>query len=152
MTRRSIRSQTGTPAFSFGGPEMPSRASTPPQREVLRADAVREQFQRALRRKLFGEHLFGEPGWDILLALFVIDSVERRLSIADLTAITLVPLTTSLRWLGYLEEQDLISRSIAPNDQRMVLIELTDKGRSAMETYFSRARGTAVSDQRPSTD
>lgn len=152
MTRRSIRSQTGTPAFSFGGANMPSRASTPQQREILRADAAREQFQRALRRKLFDEHLFGEPGWDILLALFVIDNVERRVSIGDLTAIALVPLTTSLRWLAYLEERDLISRSIAPNDQRMVLIELTDKGRRAMETYFSHARETAVSDRRPGAD
>lgn len=150
MTRRSIRSQTGTPAFSFGGPDMPSRASSPQQRETLRADAAREQFQRSLRRKLFDEHLFGEPGWDILLALFVIDNVERRLSIGDLTAVTLIPLTTSLRWLAYLEEQDLISRSMAPHDQRMVLIELTDKGRRAMETYFLHARETAVSDRRPS--
>ena len=152
MTRRSIRSQTRTPAFSFGGADMPSSAPTPQQREVLRADAAREQFQRALRRKLFDENLFGEPGWDILLALFVIDDVERRLNIADLTAITLVPLTTSLRWLGYLEERDLISRSTAPNDQRMVLVELTDKGRRAMENYFAHARGTAVSEQRPSPD
>ena len=152
MTRRSIRSQIIAPAFRFSDHVQPTRPSTPQQREALKADAAREQLQRGLRRKLFDEHLFGEPGWDILLALFVIDDVERRLSIAELTAITHVPLTTSLRWLSYLEERDLVSRSIAPNDQRMVLIELTDEGRRAMETYFTRARETAVPGRRQSGD
>lgn len=152
MIRRCIRSQTGSAVFRFDRPARLTQPSTPQQREILRADAAREQFQRAFRRKLFDEHLFGEPGWDILLALFVIDDVERRLSIAELTAKTHVPLTTSLRWLAYLEERDLLQRSIAPNDQRMVLIELTDEGRQAMETYFRLTRETALSGRRPRAD
>ena len=150
MTRRSIRSH-GSPAFRFDRHGRRAPTSTPQQREVLRADAAREQFERAFRRKLFDEHLFGEPGWDILLALFVIDDVERRVSIAELTAITRVPLTTSLRWLAYLEERELLSRSVAPHDQRMVLIELTDEGREAMETYFRLTREAALS-ERPGPD
>ena len=140
MNRRSIRSHSGVPAINLDDPAQLTRVQDPEEREMLRADAARERFRRGLRRKLFGPHLFGEPGWDIMLALYVIDNVERRLSIAELTAITHVPLTTSLRWLTYLEEQDLVSRSAAPNDQRMVLVELTDDGRRAMESYFSHAR------------
>ena len=140
MNRRSIRSQFGAPTIKIDDLELLTRVQDPEEREMLRADAARERYRRGLRRKLFGPHLFSEPGWDILLALYVIDNVERRLSIAELTAITHVPLTTSLRWLTYLEEQDLVSRSAAPNDQRMVLIELTDDGRRAMESYLSHAR------------
>ena len=140
MNRRSIRSRSGAPDIALDDPELMTCVQDPEVRETLRADAAREQFRRSLRRKLFDPHLFGEPGWDILLALYVIDDVERRLSIAELTAITHVPLTTSLRWLAYLEEQDLVSRTAAPNDQRVVLVELTDDGRKAMESYFSHAR------------
>jgi DNA-binding MarR family transcriptional regulator len=139
MNRRSIWSDFDSRAIRGDADRLTDPTSSE-QRQGLRAEAVREQFRRALRRKILDEHLFGEPGWDILLALYVIDEVERRLSIAELTAMTHVPLTTSLRWLSYLEEQDLISRSMAPHDQRMVLIELTDDGRRAMETYFKEAR------------
>jgi len=140
MNRRSIRSHSGAPAKKLDDLEQLARVRDPDEREMLRADAAREQFRRGLRHKLFNPYLFGEPGWDILLALYVIDDVERRLSIAELTAITHVPLTTSLRWLTYLEEQDLVTKSAAPNDQRIVLVELTDEGRRAMERYFSHAR------------
>jgi len=140
MNRRSIRSHSGAPTINLDDPARLTRGQDPEEREMLRADAAHERFRRGLRRKLFGPNLFGEPGWDILLALYVIDNVERRLSIAELTAITHVPLTTSLRWLAYLEEQDLVSRSAAPNDQRVVLVELTDDGRRAMESYLSHAR------------
>ena len=145
MNRRSIQSYSGAPAINLDDPEPVVRVQGAEERERLRADAAREQFRRGLRRKLFGPNLFGEPGWDILLALYVIDNVERRMSIADLTAITHVPLTTSLRWLAYLEEQDFVSRSAAPNDQRMVLVELTDDGRRAMESYLWHAREPVAS-------
>ena len=135
MNRRSVWSRFDSPAMRADlDPQSPTH--TPEQGQNLRALAARERFLRGQRRKLFNPHMFGEPAWDILLALCEIDDVERRLSIAELTAITKVPLTTSLRWLSYLEEQDLVSRSIAPHDQRMVLIELTDEGRRTMERYF----------------
>jgi DNA-binding MarR family transcriptional regulator len=120
----------GTAAYR----QRPAFSSHP--RETLSAQAARERFLRSQRRKLFNPHMFGEPAWDILLALCEIDNVERRLSIAQLATITHVPLTTSLRWLSYLEDQDLVSRSIAPHDHRVVLIQLTDEGRRTMQSYF----------------
>jgi DNA-binding MarR family transcriptional regulator len=139
MIRRSIQSHSNLGPTDFGGSSRPTRALNPEQRERLRADAAREQFRRRLRRKLFDPHLFGEPAWDILLALYVIDNVERRLSIAELMGITHIPLTTSLRWLACLEEQGLVCRAVAPNDQRIVLVELTAEGRRAMDRYFNPA-------------
>jgi DNA-binding MarR family transcriptional regulator len=136
--------------IQFDRPGRLTQAPSPEQQEDLRAAATREQFQRGLRRRFFDPHVFGEPAWDILLALYVIDNVERRLSIAQLTTIAHVPLTTGLRWLTYLEEQDLVSRAVAPSDQRMVLIELTDTGRRAMEGYLTSVRDPTVSEQRPS--
>jgi DNA-binding MarR family transcriptional regulator len=135
MNRPSIWSHFDPPSIRADPDRQPS-TPTPEQQESLRARAARERFLRGQRRKLFNPHMFGEPAWDILLALCEIDNVERRLSIAELSAITHVPLTTSLRWLSYLEDQDLVTRSISRHDQRMVLIELTDEGRRTMERYF----------------
>ena len=149
MHRRSVRSSLSSPAFHFDDADQRAQALTPEQRQTLRDEAMREQMRRGLRRTLFEPNLFGEPAWDILLALYVIDDVERRLNIAQLTAITHVPLTTALRWLAHLEDQDLVSRSIAPADHRMVLIELTDFGRRAMEAYLGRAQDAAALLARP---
>ena len=135
MNRRSVWSRF-EPSAMRGASDPQAANHSSEQRQSLGTLAGRERFLRSQRRKLFNPHMFGEPAWDILLALCEIDEVERRLSIAELTAITNVPLTTSLRWLSYLEEQDLVSRAIAPHDQRMVLIELTDEGRRTMERYF----------------
>jgi DNA-binding MarR family transcriptional regulator len=150
MIRRSIRNHPGSAAISSDRSARRSAAPSPEQQEILRADAIREQFRRGLRHKLFDQRLFGEAAWDILLALYVIDSVERRLSIAQLTTMTQVPLTTALRWLACLEEQDLVSRSTAPGDQRIVLVELTDRGRRVMESYFEHVREAEASRRQPS--
>lgn len=144
MNRRSVRDPSGLPAFHFEFEESRSEALTPEQRQSLRDEAALEQRRRALRRRLFDPNLFGEPAWEILLALYITDEVERRLSIAQLTAVTHVPLTTALRWLAHLEDQGLVSRTIAPDDHRMVLIELTDFGRRTMDAYLSHARDDAL--------
>jgi DNA-binding MarR family transcriptional regulator len=144
MNRRSVRDPSREPAFHFDDSESLPEALTPEQRQILREEAIREQRQRELRRKLFEPNMFGEPAWEILLALYVTDSVERRLSIAQLTTVTHVPLTTALRWLAHLEDQEFVSRSIAPSDQRIVLIELTDFGRRSMEVYLCRIRNDAL--------
>jgi DNA-binding MarR family transcriptional regulator len=141
MNRRSVWSHFDPPSSSADPGQLTAKP-TFEERESLRAQAARERYLRSQRRKLFNPHMFGEPAWDILLALCEMDDIERRLSIAQLATITHVPLTTSLRWLSYLEDQDLVSRSIAPHDHRMVLIELTDEGRRTMENYFREALGS----------
>lgn len=80
----------------------------------------------------------------MLLALYVIDNDRRRLRISQLSKITNLSLTTALRWLDYLEEQDLVRRRPSPVDRRVVEIELSDKGRVALDDYFTHAREAAV--------
>jgi len=53
-------------------------------------------------------------------------------------------MTTALRWLDFLEERDLINRYDSPVDQRIVYVELSDKGRMAMDTYFIKIRDAAI--------
>jgi DNA-binding MarR family transcriptional regulator len=117
---------------------------SPAQREVLREDATRIQFSRGLRRKLFEPNMFGEPAWDMLLALYIIDNDQRRLGTGELARLAGVALTTCLRWLDYLNEQDLIWRVPSTLDQRIVSVELSEIGRAAMDDYLMEVRSSAV--------
>lgn len=115
--------------------------ASPEQRELLREHARQIRFSRDLRQKSFDRNIFGEPAWDVLLALYTIDGDQRRLNIRELAKLTGLALTTALRWLDYLEEQGLIDRKPNPFDQRMVYVELSNNGRDAMDRYLMQMRG-----------
>jgi DNA-binding MarR family transcriptional regulator len=113
------------------------QAGSPAQREILRGLANQIRFWRDLRLKSFDRNMFGEPAWDILLTLYIIDGDQRRLSTRDVSRRANLPLTTALRWLDYLDEQELIERKSDRFDRRVLYIELSDKGRAAMDNYLT---------------
>jgi DNA-binding MarR family transcriptional regulator len=115
------------------------------QREILRRYADQIRHSRDLRHKSFDRNLFGEPAWDILLTLYVIDADQRRLSTRDLSKHANLALTTALRWLDYLEEQDLITRKTNTFDRRVVYVEISGKGRAAMDHYLAEMHDATVS-------
>jgi DNA-binding MarR family transcriptional regulator len=117
---------------------------TATQRELLRKDAAKVQFSRNLRLKKLDGAILGEPAWDILLALFVIDNDRRRMNIRQLAKATHIPLTTTLRWVAALEERNLVRRQLNPLDQRVVQVELTEEGRNSMESYFALMRDAEI--------
>jgi DNA-binding MarR family transcriptional regulator len=96
--------------------------------------------------------MFGEPAWDILLALYVIDRDQRRLSTRQVTTLAGQPLTTALRWLDYLEQQELVERGANPFDQRVVYVELSARGRAAMDEYLTQLNETDIFGPVPSGD
>jgi DNA-binding MarR family transcriptional regulator len=113
----------------------------PKQRELLHEHARQIRFSRDLRQKSFDRNIFGEPAWDILLALYVIDGDQRRLNNGELAKLTGLAMAIALRWLDYLEEQGLIDRNPNPFDQRTAYVELSNNGRDAMDRYLMQMRG-----------
>jgi len=89
---------------------------------------------RRLRAKFFSPSMFGEPAWDILLVLYV---EQGRQTIGNLTKAIATPLTTTTRWIEYLEKKLLIEREPHPNDKRVVFIKLVEKGRKLLDDYLS---------------
>lgn len=83
---------------------------------------------RQHRRSYFDPSLFAEPGWDMLLDLFINRVRGARVSTTSLCLAGGVPQATGLRWIGVLEKQGLLRRFNAPDDARLVLIEITAKG------------------------
>lgn len=100
--------------------------------------ARRIYASRRQRGVIFGnEELFGEPAWDILLDLYIAQAEGKTVSVSSACIGSAAPPTTGLRWLGVLAEQGLVLREHDPDDQRRVLVRLTEKGTEAMDAYFS---------------
>ncbi len=117
----------------FGFQEAPATCAS-------NAETARQVYANRRRRTaLFGNgELFGEPAWDILLDLYIAHAENKPVSVSSACIGSASPPTTGLRWLGVLAENELILREHDPEDQRRVLVRLTDRGIAAMEEYFGK--------------
>lgn len=91
---------------------------------------------RLRRQDFFSSDLFGEPGWDMLLALFNAEAGGHKLTVSSLCASSQSPSTTSLRWLDRLIQLDLVARTKSPLDGRVFFIVLRPSARTAISNYL----------------
>jgi DNA-binding MarR family transcriptional regulator len=91
---------------------------------------------RQKRYAVFGKAMFGEPAWDIMLWLYVLQYGERP-TISRLGELAGTSKSTALRWIDYLESQRWISRAAHPTDKRAVFVDVTESGRAAVELYLT---------------
>ena len=118
-----------------------SLSSEPRQRRTLNGREADEIDWRALipvakmlyklrgqRNTIFGEELFGEPAWDMLLDLFVMYADAKHVRVTSACIASRVPPTTALRWLGVLEAEGLIERAPSLQDSRVTYVQLTSIG------------------------
>ena len=108
--------------------------------ELARAIMVR----RRRRTRHFAQSMFGEPAWDIMLALYVSDRGGSRNTISRLADLSGAPMTTALRWLDYLELAKLVTRLPSPTDRRVMFVELTSLGREKLDAYLTDIQNSSV--------
>lgn len=72
--------------------------------------------------------LFGEPGWDILLDLFIAREKRTPLQVSSVCAGASISSTTILRWIARLEREGLILREDDRDDARRRYVTLTKQG------------------------
>jgi DNA-binding MarR family transcriptional regulator len=123
-------------------------AATIAARSVIRAEPLGEHVaaahrlyrERRARLQSFSQSfaIFGEPGWDILLEIYLADTVGRAMCVGTACLAADVAQTTGLRWLAKLERIGLVTREDDPRDGRRGLVMLTPRGRSEMERYLAR--------------
>lgn len=112
------------------------RAATPNMsvdRRVLVDAAYRIYLRRRARQRHLPNWMFGEPAWDMMLALYLTAESGTRQFVSGVIQFADAPPTTGLRYLAILEQNGFIVRSPSPRDRRMVYIELSKKGRRAMD-------------------
>ncbi|NJC05455.1 DNA-binding MarR family transcriptional regulator [Sphingomonas kaistensis] len=130
---RSILSKLVTSIVSLSAD--PAAAVRREQSAVELARSVHHARRR--RSEHFGPVLFSEPAWDMLLVLFIYGNRnEERLSVTRLAEYGDAQLTTAIRWLDYLESQRLIVRQQCEVDRRKYFVELSERGRTMMVSYF----------------
>ena len=96
---------------------------------------------RGFRVEIFGDKLFTDPAWDMVLDLALARLEHRRVSITSLCIASRVPATTALRWIGVLEQEGFFVRSSDELDRRRSFIELSEKGLRLVAKYFDFCGG-----------
>ncbi|WP_054531822.1 MarR family transcriptional regulator [Erythrobacter sp. SG61-1L] len=92
---------------------------------------------RQARRELFPVGLFGEPGWDILLDLYISSKRNRQVTVSDACLASLVPSTTALRSLAQLEQEGLVERHRDPQDGRRIYVRMLPEAEVRMVAYLT---------------
>lgn len=123
VTRLPVLPDENEPILSKDGFGFPAGIED----SVRRASCLYQERRR--RDRIFQDFdLFGEPAWDMLLDLFVMQACGRKVSVISSCIASGSPQTTALRYLNKLEDGGLISAMPDPFDRRRRLIELTPSG------------------------
>lgn len=154
MTRTNSKSGASVPkaaifSVSSAGPaqrkgqqrEAPALGVEPGPRQddqALCALARTNLRARRIRNRHLPRSIFGEPAWDMLLALYLSAQGEERQTISRLTKLSGAPATTASRWIDYLVRTGLATRCISPTDKRVAFIDITERGRLAVEAYLGQ--------------
>ena len=126
-----------TSSFDF----RPNTAGTPgaaQDRQVARAWADRLYAERRRRDAMFPDGLFGEPAWDLLLALFTAREKGQSVILCKAYRAAGVTDTTGRRLLDRMEKEGLITRRRAPRSRKMRVVEITDAAVERLIDYLAR--------------
>ena len=107
-------------------------------RDQARAWADRLYAERRRRDALFPDGLFGEPAWDLLLAMFTAREKGQAMILCRAYKAAGVSDTTGRRLLDRMEEEGLITRRRAPRSRKMRIVELTDLAVERLIDYLTR--------------
>ncbi|MDB5707345.1 MAG: Transcriptional regulator [Sphingomonas bacterium] len=94
--------------------------------------------QRRLRDEVLGNELFGDPGWDLMLDLYIAQASGKRVSVTSAAIGSGKPMSTGLRWVKLLIERALVIREADPYDGRRSYLRLTSTAFEAMEDFLAR--------------
>ena len=104
--------------------------------------ALARSFERARAEldRFFPQGLFGDPGWSLLLDLYIAHHEGRAVNTSGVCSGANVPQTTGLRWLDRLEAAGLIRRHRHAQDTRFVMVELSEMGLRRMTAFLEDTR------------
>lgn len=117
----------------------PDEAPVEPSAGAVRC-ARRLLAGRRLRNRTFGEDLFGEPAWEMLLILFIAHDERRHVTVSDLCAEVPVPTTTAHRWMLTLLGKKLLIRVDDPGDGRRSHVYLAHDTLEKMRSLLGQMR------------
>lgn len=99
---------------------------------------------RRRRERMFGDGLFSEPVWDILLELYVARAESSDVPVGNACLAASVPMTSALRWCQLLLDRAVIYRERDPKDRRRVFLRITDDSFAKLTTLLSEGGRAAL--------
>lgn len=117
-------------------------SSAPPPADLCRL-AYGIYSARRKRDKMLGTDLFGEPAWDMMLALYCLPPRGEKISVTSLSYAANVAVATGHRVQAALEMHGLIERQREGSDRRIQLVSLTAQGRLLLERYLAWLSGSS---------
>ncbi len=117
---------------SFGFEPLNAAIDAPAIRRAIRARRLRDSF--------FGDNLFEDPAWDMLLDLYAARLEVQQVSVSSLCIASAVAATTALRWIGRMTQAGMFVRDPDPNDRRRAFITLSARALAGMEGYAVAVR------------
>lgn len=107
------------------------------QDDVLVAMARSELKARQRQKKIFTEGgVFGEPAFEILLAVYIAGAEDRRITSTQVCANASVSVTIGDRYLAILERQGLITRNRCTSDVRCTYVLPTQLGTAKVDEFY----------------
>jgi DNA-binding MarR family transcriptional regulator len=136
---REPRTTVGTPVL--GDRTLGYRSEPGDETPPVTASEVRQMIRaRRLRDHFFGNALFEDPAWDMLLDLYAAQLERAQVSVSSLCIAAAVAPTTALRWIGRMTDAGLFERHPDPFDRRRAYIALSSHAGEAMRGYFAAAK------------
>lgn len=105
------------------------------QQEFCVKQARLDLANRGKRYEFLPSEFFGEPGWQMLLELYVAHYQNDRYTVTDLCIASNEPRATALRWIDILKTSGLLRTAVPTNDTEMK-ISLSDKAIEQLTRYF----------------
>jgi len=105
---------------------------------TARARAERLYAERRRRDAMFPDGLFGEPAWDLLLAMLIARDRNQAMILCKAYKAAGVTDTTGRRLLDRMEEEGLITRRRAPRSRKMRIVELTELAVERLTDYLAK--------------
>jgi len=87
---------------------------------------------RRLRERYFGEDLFADPAWDMMLDLMVAQLEGKRVTVTSVCAAAAVPTATALRRLKALTAKGIVERARDPGNRRRTYLNLSEDTQRTM--------------------
>ena len=113
-----------------------SRPSLESRRKILVQRAQATIDRRELRKIFLSPTMFGEPAFDLLLALYV-SSTSPIISASELGSVVGLSTSSTMRWLKFLVKEGLVLTAEEEiDDPDTMAVTLTDRGRTSLDDYF----------------
>jgi len=121
---------------------MVRRAREEARRQLLLERARATMEMRQLRHRFFNPAMFGEPAFDMLLALYVTNARPPMVPLRVLSLLIGISEYSAVRWLKFLVREGLALSAGGNGDRGEIQAAITGKGRIAMDEYLKALHRT----------